>query len=198
MESGTMDAATRPSERKRAAQAPILLPTRQLPVAELQRQRRVDRIEAGNARRSVGDVDVRAIPAGIVEERHAQCQRRLRRGHAELERNDIGLGPTKGGPADAERRENPFHAPASTRAPAATVRAPAIFGPSAGLGKPSPAARTGTAAQPWHENAGTPWQENGALLGRFFRRERLTRPRSVAPADNGTLRFARGRVSFPG
>src|SRR5262245_40429947 len=121
MESGTMDAATRPSERPRAAQAPILLPTRQLPVAELQRQCRVDRVEAGNARRSVGDVDVRTLPAGIVEERHAQRRRRLRGGHAELERNDIGLGPAKGGPADAERRDNPFHAPTSTTAPAAVV-----------------------------------------------------------------------------
>src|SRR5262245_2476050 len=102
MESGTMDAAMRPSERKWAAQAPVLLPTRQLPVAELQRQRRVDRIEAGNARRSVGDVNFRALPAGIIDERHAQRRRRLRGAHAELERNDIGLGPAEGGPADAE------------------------------------------------------------------------------------------------
>src|SRR5262245_7191082 len=142
MESGTMDAATRPSERPRATQAPILLPTRQLPVAELQRQRRVDRIKAGNARRSVGDVDVRTLSAGIVDERHAQCRRRLRGSHAELERNDIGLGPAKGGPADAERRDNPFHAPSlDTRPRGGPSPAPAIFGSSAGLGKPDPAAR---------------------------------------------------------
>ena len=81
------------------AQVPILLPARQLAVAELQRDRRVDRIEAGNARRPIGEIDFRACPAGIVDERHTECARHLLRRHAEVERNDVGLGTRKRRPS---------------------------------------------------------------------------------------------------
>src|SRR6516165_6992614 len=98
------------SERPWPAQAPILFPSGELPVAELQREGGVDRVEAGDARRSVGEIDLRARPAGIVDERHAERDRSLLRRHAEDERSGIGLGPAKGGPADAERRDDALHA----------------------------------------------------------------------------------------
>src|SRR5262244_915350 len=98
------------SERPRAAQAPILFPSGQLPVAKLQREGGVDRIEAGNARRSVGEIDLRAGPAGIVDERHAERDRSLLGRHAEDERSGVGLRSAKGGPADAERRDDALHA----------------------------------------------------------------------------------------
>src|SRR5258708_17080997 len=71
------------SERPRPAQAPILFPSGELPVAELQREGGVDRIEAGNTRRSVGELDLRAGPAGIVYQRHAQRHQSLHGRHAQ-------------------------------------------------------------------------------------------------------------------
>ncbi|HET6222882.1 MAG TPA: hypothetical protein VFE11_11970, partial [Dongiaceae bacterium] len=51
--------------------------------------------------------------------------------------------------------------------PRGGLPAPAIFGPSAGLGKPAKPRARRTLAQRWHQNGGTPWQEDGVLLGRF-------------------------------
>src|SRR5262249_40807307 len=105
------------SERPWPAQAPILFPSGELPVAELQREGGVDRVEAGNARRSVGEIDLRARPAGIVDERHAERDRSLLGRHAEDERRSVGLGPAKGGPADAQRRDDALHAKVSSSLP---------------------------------------------------------------------------------
>src|SRR5262245_3064798 len=60
--------------------------------------------------------------------------------------------------SDAANRfmPQPRHAPRG--------RPRAIFGPSVGPGKPSRAVGRGTLARPWRENAGAPWQEDGALL----------------------------------
>src|ERR1700756_1081829 len=98
------------SERPRPAQAPILFPSGELPVAELQREGGVDRIEAGNARHSVGEIDLRPGPAGIVDERHAERDRSLLGRHAEDERSGVGLRSAKRGPADAERRDDALYA----------------------------------------------------------------------------------------
>src|SRR6266436_1041351 len=112
------------SERPRPAQAPILFPSGELPVAELQREGGVDRIEAGNARRSVGEIDLRAGPAGIVDERHAERDRSLLGRHAEDERRGIGLRSAKGGPADAERRDDALHAKSRVAFPVVVQRNP--------------------------------------------------------------------------
>src|SRR6476620_2201769 len=114
MERGTMDAGPRASERERAPQAPILLPAGQLAFAKLQRQSRVDGIEAGNARRAVGEIDFRARSSGVVHERHTEHARHLLRSHAEVERGDIGLGAAEGGPAYAKRRNDSLHAKSRT------------------------------------------------------------------------------------
>src|SRR5262249_27416439 len=66
--------------------------------------------EAGNAAASGGEVVLRAGPAGMIDERHAERDRSLLGGHAEDERSGVGLGSAKGGPADAERRDDAFHA----------------------------------------------------------------------------------------
>src|SRR5262245_14107549 len=104
MERAIGRAGMRSSERPRAAQAPILFPSGELPFTEPQRQGGVDRIEAGNARRSVGEIDLRAGPAGMIDERHAERDRGLLGGHAEDKRSGVGLGSAKGGTADGERR----------------------------------------------------------------------------------------------
>src|SRR5215813_14893119 len=80
IERATGRTGIRASERPRSAQAPILFPSGELPVAELQRQGGVDRVEAGNARRSVGEIDLRAGPASIVDERHPERDRSLQIG----------------------------------------------------------------------------------------------------------------------
>src|SRR5262250_1730049 len=46
----------------------------------------------------------------MIDERHAERDRGLLGGHAEDKRSGVGLGSAKGGPADAERRDDPFHA----------------------------------------------------------------------------------------
>src|SRR5215471_4689913 len=122
MERAIGRAGMRSSERPRAPQAPILFPSGELPFAELQREGGVDRVEAGNARRSIGEIDLRAGPAGMIDERHAERDRSLLGGHAEDERSGVGLGSAKGGPADAERRDGPFHAGSRLAFPAQRAR----------------------------------------------------------------------------
>src|SRR6478672_747748 len=142
MERGTMDAGPRASERERAPQAPILLPAGQLAFAKLQRNSRVDRIEAGYARRAVGEIDFRARPAGIVHERHAERARHLLRCHAEIKRGDVGLGAAEGGPAYAKRRDDSLHAKSRTKsrcrpgAPASSIHSWARASPVAGAIRP--------------------------------------------------------------
>src|SRR6266536_6294792 len=103
-ERGTGGAGIRASERPGAAQAPILFPSRELSVAKLQREGGIDRVEAGNTRRSIGEVDLRTSSCGVIEERYSQRDRNLLRGHAERKRGCVGLGAAKGGPADPKRR----------------------------------------------------------------------------------------------
>src|SRR5262245_45074159 len=111
------------SERPRATQAPILFPPRELPVAKLQRKGGIGRIETGNARRSIGEIDLRACPPGVVDERHAERDRNLLGGHAEGERRGIGLGSAEGGPADAKRRNDALECQCSSPAGSAAQRA---------------------------------------------------------------------------
>src|SRR5262249_7252317 len=106
-------AAIRSSERPRATQAPIFFPPRELSVAKLQREGGIDGVEAGNARRSVGEIDLRASPSGVIDERHAQRERSLLGGHAENERGRVGLSSAKGGPADPKRNTEPFESQCS-------------------------------------------------------------------------------------
>src|SRR5262245_5984327 len=104
MERGTDGAGIRSSERPGAAQAPILFPSRELAVAKLQREGGIDRVEAGDARRSIGEVDLRASSCGVIDERHAQRDRNLLGGHTERKRGGVGWGSANGGPADPKRR----------------------------------------------------------------------------------------------
>src|SRR5262249_15477470 len=109
-------AGMRASERPRAPQAPILFPSRQLPVAKLQRKGGIGRIETGYARRSIGEIDLRASLTGVVDERHAERDRNLLGGHAEGERRRIGFSSAKGGPADAKRRSDALECQCSSPA----------------------------------------------------------------------------------
>ena len=128
-------AGIRASERPRATQAPVLFPSRELMVAKLQRKGGIGRIETGYARRSIGEIDLRASPPGVVDERHAERDRNLLGAHAESERRRIGFDSTKGGPADEKRRSDALEcqcsSPAGMRRNAhgrPPTRAP-IFGP---------------------------------------------------------------------
>src|SRR5262249_23556081 len=111
-ESGTISSARRaPSEQPRPAQAPILLPAGEAAAAELQRQPRICRVEAGNAFGSGGVIDVGAVPSRVMHERHAECGGGLLRRHAERERDGVGLAAhTPSEPADTKRREHASHA----------------------------------------------------------------------------------------
>ncbi len=60
------------SERTRPPQLPVLLPAGQPPAAKLQGDAVIGRIEAGNAGGAGGNVDFRAGPAGMVNQRQAQ------------------------------------------------------------------------------------------------------------------------------
>src|SRR5262245_3701120 len=82
----------RASERPGSAQAPILFPPGELSVAKLQHEGGINRVEAGNARRSVSEIDLRASPCGIIDERHAERERSLLGSHTEHERGRVGLG----------------------------------------------------------------------------------------------------------
>src|ERR1700704_566036 len=86
-------------ERPRTPQLPIFLPAGQVPLAELQRKRGVDRVESGNARRSIGEIEFRASPSGVIDQWHAERGRSLSRRHAEGEGNGVGLEPAIGRPA---------------------------------------------------------------------------------------------------
>src|ERR1700716_2760802 len=63
-ERATGGAGLRASKRPRAPQAPFFFPAGELSLAELQREGGVDRVEARNAWRSVGEIDLRAGAAG--------------------------------------------------------------------------------------------------------------------------------------
>src|SRR5262245_30044239 len=73
----------------RPAQVPVLLPAGQTPVAELQRDAALTSIEARNARRAAGDIDLRTVPPGMVEERQAQGELCFSRRHAKRKRQIV-------------------------------------------------------------------------------------------------------------
>ena len=193
-------AGIRASERPRATQAPVLFPSRELMVAKLQRKGGIGRIETGYARRSIGEIDLRASSPGVVDERHAERDRNLLGAHAESERRRIGLGSAKGGPADAKRRSDALEcqcsSPAGMRRNAhgrPPTRAP-IFGPLMEASQAC-AERAHLAATP------APRRNNDAgwwLSPRLWRAawEIFTPPRGAAPrvADRSS---ARRRISFP-
>src|SRR2546426_408716 len=84
------------------AQAPILLPTGQAAVAELQRDCGGNRIGAKKSSLPIGDIDLGAIAAGIVEQRYSQCYRRFLQRHAEGKGSCVGLIPAIGCPTNAK------------------------------------------------------------------------------------------------
>src|SRR6266545_4407787 len=86
---GSSEAARAPSERPGPAQLPVLLPSGQVAVAELERDTGVGRIEAGNAGRAGRKIDFRAAPARMIDQRLAERRRGLIRRHAEDERKRV-------------------------------------------------------------------------------------------------------------
>src|SRR6516164_10938546 len=95
--------------RSMHVQAPILLPAGQSAIAELERERRCDRVGPKDAGLPVGDIDFGAVAARVVEERHSECRARLLEGHAEGEGVGVRWLPPPRGPQSPNGATNPFN-----------------------------------------------------------------------------------------
>src|SRR5206468_3159621 len=83
------------------AHLPILLPAGQAPASKLKRKGRGDRVGSENPGLPVGQVDLRTVTPGIINEGDPERDCGLVEGHAEGERRGVGGSAAIGRPAQA-------------------------------------------------------------------------------------------------